>query len=67
MHIESDWTKAIITKIVTKIIKSKAGINSKIDLGNIDVEVHDGEVEVSLSAKAKIPKSELFKMLTEKL
>lgn len=64
MIIKSSWTKAILTKIICKLIKDKLGIDSKIDLGDISVCVGDKTVDIHLSLDAKVDKDKLFRKVT---
>lgn len=67
MHIKSNFTKDLIVKAVRRIIRSKLGIDAKIDLGDIDVSIGDQTADVSLSLHGSVNKSELFKVITSLL
>lgn len=63
MTIKTSWTKALIAKIIRKIIKDKLGIEAILDLGDISVGIGEKTADVHISLDAKIDKNELGKLL----
>ena len=65
MLIQSNFTKSIIVKLITKLLKSKLGIDPKIDLGDIHVVIGEKTADINLSLNAKVDKGELFKAVSK--
>lgn len=67
MNIKSNFTKDLIAKAICKIVKSKLGIEAKLDLGDLVVRIGDTDAIVMLSLGATVPKSELPKIMSKVL
>lgn len=67
MKIQSDWTKAIITKIIGKLIKSKLGVDPKINLGDIYVSIGETNAEIAFAGSVTVEKSELYGLIKKLL
>lgn len=66
MVIRSEFTKGIITKIITKTIKDKLGITPEIIFNNpISVKKDGGSVEVHLNIDASVSVDDLSKLLKD--
>lgn len=68
MKIESEFMTGLISGLVTRILKKKAGYDIDIRLNGIRISVDEsGNVRAHISADADIPKTELTKILGDKL
>lgn len=67
MKIESEFMTGLISGLVTKILKKKAGYDIDIRLNGIRVSIDEsGKVHAHISADAELSKEEFVKLLGNK-
>lgn len=59
------FLKPIITKLISKFIKKKYGVNVEIRINEIDISSMDGETYFNLNVDGKMKNEELMKILKE--
>lgn len=63
MKITSAFTRNMISKIIRKAIKKKAGYDVDIQLSELSTTIIDGKTHVHLDVDAELNKEELTKIL----
>lgn len=62
MHIVTDFTRKLFSKIASKIIKHKTGYETDILLNKLDVTYGNGKMHVHLDLDAEMSKEELLRI-----
>lgn len=65
MSCKGKFLKPIITKLISKFIKKKYGVNVEIRINEIDISSMDGETYFNLNVDGKMKNEELMKILKE--
>lgn len=63
MRIASGFTTGIISNLVRRLVRKKAGYDIDILLNSMDVSIKDGKTHVHLDLDATMEKDELLKLL----
>lgn len=65
MSCKGKFLKPIITKLISKFIKKKYGVNAEIRINEIDISSMDGETYFNLNIDGKMKNEELMKIFKE--
>lgn len=65
MSCKGKFLKPIITKLISKFIKKKYGVNVEIRIDEIDISSMDGETYFNLNVDGKMKNEELMRILKE--
>lgn len=63
LNLSSDFTKNMVSKLLSSLIRSKLGYDIDIQLDDLDLQVVDGDAQIKTSVRANIDKRELNKIL----
>ncbi len=63
MKITSTFTRSIVSKLISSIIKKKSGYNIDIRLSDFSTTIIDGKTHVHIDVDAELEKGELIKIL----
>lgn len=63
LNLSSDFTKNLVSSILSSVIRKKLGYDVDISLDDLDVEIVDGDAQIKTSVRAKINKQELNKIV----
>ena len=63
LNLSSDFTKNMISKVLSSVIRNKLGYNVDVRLNGLDVQIVDGNARITVNAQADVAKSELNKIV----
>ena len=63
LNLSSDFTKNMVSKVLTSAIRKKTGYNVDICLYDLDIQVVDGNARIIINAQADIDKAVLNKIM----
>ena len=65
MKISSKFTRNMVSKLITKAIKKKAGYNIDIQLNDFNVVVIDGRAHIHLNTDVELNNDELENLISK--
>lgn len=63
INLRTNFMRNVVSKLISKAIKSKAGYKVYIQLGELNASFEDGEITVKANLEAKLSKDEFMKIL----
>ena len=61
--LRTKFMRKVVSKLISKTIKSKAGYEVDVQLGELNVSFEDGEITVKANLEAKLNKEEFMRIL----
>lgn len=65
MKISSKFARSMISKLIAKVIKKKAGYNIGIQLNELDIVVIDGRAHMHLNTDVELNNEELENLISK--
>ena len=63
INLRTKSMRTVVSKLISKTIKSKAGYEVDVQLGELNVSFEDGEITVKANLEAKLNKEEFMRIL----
>lgn len=63
INLRTKFIRKVVSKLISKTIKSKAGYEVDVQLGELNVSFEDGEITVKANLEAKLNKEEFMRIL----
>ena len=63
INLRTKFMRKVVSKLISKTIKSKAGYEVDVQLGELNVSFEDGEITVKANLEAKLNKEEFMRIL----
>ena len=63
INLRTKFMRKVVSKLISKTIKSKAGYEVDVQLGELNVSFEDGEITVKVNLEAKLNKEEFMRIL----
>jgi len=59
LNLSSDFTKNLVSKVISSVVRNKLGYDIDIRLHDLDVQIVDGNARIVANVQADIDKQEL--------
>ena len=63
INLRTKFMRKVVSKLINKAIKSKAGYEVDVQLGELNVSFEDGEITVKANLEARLSKEEFMRIL----
>lgn len=63
INLKSKFMRKVVSKLLSKFIKSKTGYEIDVQFGELNASFEDGEITVKANLEAKMSKDEFMKIL----
>ena len=63
INLRTKFMRKVVSKLISKTIKSRAGYEVDVQLGELNVSFEDGEITVKANLEAKLNKEEFMRIL----